>query len=85
MFEILALIGIAAGLSMGILVDDELYRVLGNAENIILIIMFYIHSRRTTPTLDEVAVIVKRELGKRDPDSPPIPDGKRASDPPSQT
>lgn len=83
MFGVLVFIGIATGLSMGILVDDELYKVLGNAENIILIVMFYVHSRRTTPTLDEVAVIVKRELGKRDPDSPPVPDGKRASDPSS--
>lgn len=71
MIEVAAVLVLVIGLPLGIVVDDELYRVLGNAENILMIVLLLWHGRRIRktiePTVDETATIVRRELGQRNP------------------
>lgn len=75
MFELLGILVIAATL-IGVVIDDELYRLLNTAGQFATIALLVWHQhhikKAIEPEVKDTAAVVKRELGTRIPgDTPP--------------
>lgn len=66
------------GLSIfGVVVDDQLYRLLNTVANLATVALLVWHQRHVRkqlePKVDESTALIRRKLGDRDPDSDSIP------------